>query len=416
MGDTDTVRSRFTAGSPLLIPQNVKFMMHINTDIKINMKRIIISITLSIAMINVYSQSPFFKEINGKVLDKKGHAMIGADVFLAGTNFRALTNIYGEFELNVPNDDIYLKIRFIDITIFQMVAKEQNSIEIKATKDIIKSSSLIPENTVAYSQYKLDSLLKLQKQFFARVEFQECKKEYTIEKYESFIKRYSNSELVDSASYYIKELSIVAERSAFNELMKNPSLINCLSFEKKFPETVHKEEIIALKNKLNIIHASSYDTEFSYEELGFKSPSNFKKLNCQFLVSMTGGHIGPSLIFVPISAIVVNSNVSGGNAYSTYRDDKNLNETNSYIIDNPNLENKDKVLITSIDQTMYKIVSLGGSKFYACDFTIVIPVGTFIILPNDEVFDFGKFEAYDGYVELQENIMKFSDNTKIHIK
>ncbi|SEG15209.1 SusC/RagA family TonB-linked outer membrane protein [Parabacteroides chinchillae] len=71
------------------------------------------------------------KTISGKVVDENGEPIIGANIVVKGTTIGIITDINGEFTLQVPSDQSILEISYIGYKSVEISVKGQKSLDIR---------------------------------------------------------------------------------------------------------------------------------------------------------------------------------------------------------------------------------------------------------------------------------------------
>lgn len=75
------------------------------------------------------------KTISGKVVDENGEPIIGANIVVKGTTIGIITDINGEFTLQVPSDQSILEISYIGYKSVEISVKGQKSLDIRLMSD-----------------------------------------------------------------------------------------------------------------------------------------------------------------------------------------------------------------------------------------------------------------------------------------
>ena len=75
------------------------------------------------------------KTISGKVVDENGEPIIGANIVVKGTTIGIITDINGEFTLQVPSDQSILEISYIGYKSAEISVKGQKSLDIRLMSD-----------------------------------------------------------------------------------------------------------------------------------------------------------------------------------------------------------------------------------------------------------------------------------------
>lgn len=70
------------------------------------------------------------KKVTGKVIDDNGEPVIGANVVVKGTTIGAITDVNGEFSIQVPSDNSILEISYIGYKSQEISVKGQKSLDI----------------------------------------------------------------------------------------------------------------------------------------------------------------------------------------------------------------------------------------------------------------------------------------------
>ncbi len=106
------------------------------------------------------------KEVSGKVLNENGEAMPGASVIVKGTTIGTITDIDGNFALEVPDDQNILSVSFIGYVTEAVEIGTLSYLEIQMTPDITALQEVV---IVAYGEME-------KRKFIGSAEFVEAEK------------------------------------------------------------------------------------------------------------------------------------------------------------------------------------------------------------------------------------------------
>ena len=82
------------------------------------------------------------RSISGTVKDTKGDPIIGANVLIKGTTNGTITDIDGNFSLNVPNN-VTLVVSFIGYETQEIVVGNKSRISVSLTEDMEKLDEVV---------------------------------------------------------------------------------------------------------------------------------------------------------------------------------------------------------------------------------------------------------------------------------
>lgn len=75
------------------------------------------------------------RAVKGKITDEKGEGLPGVNVVLKGTQFGTVTNVNGEYEISVPNDEAVLIFSFVGYVSQEMLIGGRTSLDILLKTD-----------------------------------------------------------------------------------------------------------------------------------------------------------------------------------------------------------------------------------------------------------------------------------------
>ena len=83
------------------------------------------------------------RRLTGKVVDVNGEGVIGANVFLKGTEFRGITDVNGNFTFNIPADGGTLVVSFIGYVTQEIRITNQTSINVVLEEDLMTLEEVV---------------------------------------------------------------------------------------------------------------------------------------------------------------------------------------------------------------------------------------------------------------------------------
>lgn len=112
-------------------------------------------ITLSLLVVTLMSSMAFAKEIKGKVSDETGSGLPGVTVTEKGTMNGAITDVNGQFTVNVKGDAAILVFSFVGYASLEEVVGSRSIINVTLTPDV---SSLNEVVVVGYGTQKKETI------------------------------------------------------------------------------------------------------------------------------------------------------------------------------------------------------------------------------------------------------------------
>jgi TonB-linked SusC/RagA family outer membrane protein len=95
------------------------------------------------------------KKVTGKISDEKGEPMLGVTILVQGTNIGVISNIDGNYTINVPDEKSILAFSFVGFLTKEIKVENQSVIDVIMTEDFQKLEEVV---IVAYGTQKKSHL------------------------------------------------------------------------------------------------------------------------------------------------------------------------------------------------------------------------------------------------------------------